>query len=257
MALENLLRATTAGDKAADSKSRHILYELTGMAEKVDGGSRYQEDPTEFMLKLLPKVNASLPINVEEFFTKQKKGHDDITRVTPAPLTLPVLEMPPHARDMQSVFDYWLAPVEENVEVRFDYGLGNADKVVKGTRLGELPDQFMVSLKRFKANQPPTQGAGRFVKNEQPIEATQTIKLTEKRGKAETFHPVAIICHHGSSIQHGHYTCFRFISNEWYEFNDAQPPRSVSATKVKEETANTAYAIQYRRVAAVPRAQTT
>jgi hypothetical protein len=257
MALEKLLRATTAGNKAAESASRHILYKLTGMTEKVAGGSKYQEDPTEFMLRLLTGVNASIPISAEHFFTKQKKGYDDITRVTPHSLTLPVLDMPPHARDMQSVFDHWLAPFEDDVEVQFNNGLGNADKVVKETRLDGLPNQFMVSLKRFEAKQSPTKGADRFVKNERPLDATQAIKLTEKRGKTETFQPVAIICHYGSEIQNGHYTCYRYIANEWYEFNDARPPQSVSATKVKEETANTAYAIQYKRVAAVPHAQTT
>lgn len=248
-ALESLLRDSYAGNRASERANRHVLYEMTGMAEKSSGASRGQEDVHEFMITLLDKLKIPSTVTTEEVLTKHKAGFDPISNTRSSSEQIPLVDLPTKSSNMQEVFNQWLAPHTDERVVHFDSDnvkLGPADSVSQHIQLSTLPEQFMVSLKRFvRKDRGYSEG---FDKNRQSVDVVQAVSLKDKHGQSATFQPVAVIRHSGLSINSGHYTCYRQIENQWYFFDDAEPAKPVTEGEVRNNTRNDACVIQYRKV---------
>lgn len=248
-AFESLLRDSYAGNRASERENRHVLYEMTRMEESASGASRRQEDVHEFMIALLDKLKIPSTLTTEEVLTKHKAGFDPISNTRSSPEQIPLVDLPAEPSNMQEVFNQWLAPHRDERVVHFDSDnvkLGPADSVSEHIQLSTLPEQFMVSLKRFvRRNGGGLEG---FVKNRQSVDVVQAVNLKDKHGYSATFQPVAVIRHSGSSINTGHYTCYRQIESQWYFFDDAMDAKPVTEDEVRNNTRNDAYVIQYRKL---------
>ena len=80
-----------------------------------------------------------------------------------------------------------------------------------------MPKFMIVKIKRGKRD-----NIGNLFKDQRPVDAAETIRITSKEGREHQYNLCGIITHYGHSIESGHYVAEIKKQNIWWKCNDSR-----------------------------------